>query len=92
MIYSEVYLLSFNDLYTLIFANRYKKLSKIDQKRIIQLIDDLKENPKLGKELAKFHGWWSAKKGYLRIIFSIDWNRQEIIFRSLSVRKKWRRN
>ncbi len=92
MIYSEVYLLSFNDLYTLTFANRYKKLSKIDQKRVILLIDDLKENPKLGKELTKFHGWWSAKKGYLRIIFSIDWNRQEIIFRSLAARKKWRKN
>jgi len=92
MIYSEVYLLSFNDLYTHTFANRYKKLSKIDQKRIIQLIDDLKENPKLGKELAKFHGWWSAKKGYLRILFSIDWNRQEIIFRSLVIQKKWKRN
>ncbi|MHA1767732.1 MAG: type II toxin-antitoxin system RelE family toxin [Promethearchaeota archaeon] len=90
MIYSEVYLLSFSDLYTPTFANRYKKLSKIDQKRIIQLIDDLKKNPKLGKELPKFHGYWSAKKGYLRIIFSIDWNRQEIIFRSLAIRKKLR--
>ena len=88
MIYSEVYLLSFNDLYTPTFANRYKKLSKIDKKRVIQLIDDLKENPKLGRELAKFHGWWSAKKGNLRIIFSIDWNRQEIIFRSLAARKR----
>jgi len=63
--------------YTIIYSKRFekhfRKLPKNIQKQIINLIENLKHDPYIGKPL-KFNlrGYWSLRIGNYRVIYKID--------------------
>ena len=66
-----------------------KKLDRNEQRRIINKIEKLKDNPKLGKPLtANLSGLWSLRVWKYRIIYKIDHNRVTVFVLDVEHRKK----
>ena len=70
-----------------------KKLDKFEQKRILNKLEDLKNNPKLGKPLTgNLAGIWSLRFGKYRALYRILNDRLIIIVLSIGYRKNIYKN
>ncbi|MBU4070247.1 MAG: type II toxin-antitoxin system RelE/ParE family toxin [Nanoarchaeota archaeon] len=71
-------------------AKRFlKKLDKYEQKRIINKLKELKQNPQLGKPLiGKLSGLWSLRVGKYRALYQILENELIILILNIGHRKK----
>ena len=66
---------------------KIKKLDKFNQDRVISKLNDLEENPELGKPLHHTI-LWSLRVGKYRIIYEINQTRMEIYVESFRHRKE----
>lgn len=71
-------------------AKRFlKKLDKYEQKRIINKLKELKQNPQLGKPLIrKLSGLWSLRVGKYSALYQILENELIIFILNIGHRKK----
>ncbi len=66
-----------------------KKIDKVEQKKIINKIENLKENPHLGKPLTgNLTGLWSLRIGKYRAIYQIKQEKMIILVLKLEHRKR----
>ncbi len=71
------------------FQKNLERLEKQVNKRIVRSIEDLPQNPFLGKPLrGELKGLYSLRVGEYRVIYSIDEKRQEIILHAAKHRSK----
>ena len=65
-----------------------EKLDKKDKERIRNKLEDLKENPELGKPLTgKLSGMWSLRTGDYRTLYQIRYNEILILVLKIGHRK-----
>jgi len=68
--------------------NFFEKLDKFEQKRIIKKIEDLKENPYLGKRLAgNLFGLWKLRVEKYRVLYKIIQDKLIIMIIDMGHRK-----
>ena len=66
-----------------------KKLDKFEEKRILNKLEDLKDNPELGKPLTgNLAGLWSLRIGKYRALYRILNDKLIIIVLDIGHRKK----
>lgn len=66
----------------------FRKLDKFSQERIGKKIEDLKENPHLGKPLVgRLSGLWKLRVGKYRVIYKIVQNKLLILVLDIGYRK-----
>lgn len=78
-------------MYEIIFRNPAKRflknLDKNSQKRILNKIEKLKDNPRIGKPLTgTLRGLWRLRQDNYRIIYKIKY--QEIIVYVMNIRNR----
>jgi mRNA-degrading endonuclease RelE of RelBE toxin-antitoxin system len=81
--------MAFEQSFDVSFNDDLEKLSPVDQQRVLELTNEIAENPRIGEGLkGNLKGLFKACKGRkLRVFYEIDWGREIVIFRGCGQRE-----